>query len=110
LGGGTDFPYECIEEWINKKIIVDNFVILSDMMISEGFTDLEAHGKSSNKLIKQYKETTNKNLKMFSIDLEGYGMEANAGKEFEDTQYIKIFGMSDNVLKYISTVEGVSQI
>lgn len=34
LGGGTDFPYECLDEWRANKVHFDNIVFLSDMMIA----------------------------------------------------------------------------
>lgn len=40
LGGGTDFPVEVIHELKQKKIKIDNIVILSDMMISDGHSDI----------------------------------------------------------------------
>lgn len=36
LGGGTDFPTEVIELAIADKEKIDNIVIFSDMMISNG--------------------------------------------------------------------------
>ena len=40
LGGGTDFPIECIQKFYKDNIKVDNIIILSDMMISKGHTDI----------------------------------------------------------------------
>jgi len=40
LGGGTDFPFDYLEKIINEKTHVDTFVILSDMMISPGRTEM----------------------------------------------------------------------
>ncbi|KAL4453468.1 hypothetical protein ABPG74_017675 [Tetrahymena malaccensis] len=111
LGGGTDFPYECIDEWTQKKIYVDNIVILSDMMIANGYSDIRQGQNSVLNSIKNYKNEVNPNLKIFAVDLQGYGKYFNLGDEFNENNYIKIFGMSDSILKFISVKQGgVNQI
>ncbi|KAL4483605.1 hypothetical protein ABPG72_006671 [Tetrahymena utriculariae] len=106
LGGGTDFPYECIDEWTKNKTHVDNIVILSDMMIAEGYSDINVRGSSIVNSIKKYKDEVNPNIKIFAVDLEGYGKCINLGDEFNENNYIKIFGMSDSILKFISAKQG----
>lgn len=70
LGGGTDFPYECINEWTANNTHVDNVVLLSDMMIAAGYSDIEVHGNSIVNSINEYKKKINPKLKVFAIDLE----------------------------------------
>lgn len=106
LGGGTDFPYEAIDEWRANKTHVDNIVILSDMMIADGYSDIAVRGNSIVNSLKKYKEEVNPNLKIFTIDLESKGQCLNLGEEFNENNYIKIFGMSDSILKFIQTKEG----
>ncbi|KAL4439282.1 hypothetical protein ABPG74_016945 [Tetrahymena malaccensis] len=111
LGGGTDFPYECIDEWTQKKIHVDNIIILSDMMIASGHADINMGQNSVIESLKKYKDEVNSNLKIFAVDLQGYGQNLNLGDEFNENNYIKIFGMSDSILKFISAKQGgVNQI
>ena len=102
MGGGTDFPTEVIQTCISKRIKVDNIIILSDMMISEGHDDIA----STNKIISEYKSKVNNNLKVFSIDLRGYAKSLDLGSEFNQKNFIRIFGMSDSVLSFISLREG----
>lgn len=73
LGGGTDFPYECIDQWRADNIHVDNIIILSDMMIADGYSDIAVRGNSIVDSLKKYKEVVNKDLKVFTIDLESKG-------------------------------------
>ena len=39
------------------------------------------------------------------MDLEGYGQALNLTDEFSEKNFIRIFGMSDAVLKFISFKE-----
>ena len=111
LGGGTDFPYECIKELQEKEIKVDKIIILSDMMISPGHQDIQCHNLSVNSVINNYRNDLNPQLKVFSVDLRGYGMNLNLGDEFNDENFIRIYGMSDGILKFIAFREdGKGQI
>ena len=111
LGGGTDFPYECIMELQEKKVKVDNFIILSDMMISPGHSDIQNRNFSVNSVISNYRNDLNPQLKVFSVDLRGYGKTLNLGDEFNEENFIRIYGMSDGILKFISFREdGKGQI
>lgn len=73
MGGGTDFPVEVVKSWINNNIRMDNAIILSDMMISEDYGGIE----SSNEIMREYIDKINPNLKVFSLDLVGYGNRLN---------------------------------
>ncbi|KAL4466476.1 hypothetical protein ABPG72_016617 [Tetrahymena utriculariae] len=106
LGGGTDFPYECIDEWNQNKTHIDNIVILSDMMIASGYQDISVGSNSITRSIQRQKNEVNPNLKIFAVDLHGYGQSLNLGDEFNENNYIKIFGMSDSILKFISVQQG----
>ena len=110
LGGGTDFPFKCIREHIDKKIKVDNMVILSDMMISQGYSEIDTGEQSTSDLLNEYRNKVNSNLKIFSIDLRGYSKVLNLSDEFNEQNYVRIFGMSDGVLKFISNKEKGSQL
>ena len=111
LGGGTDFPYECITELQSKKIKVDNIVILSDMMISPDHEDIECHEDSVNSVLNNYKNEMNPELKIFSVNLAGYGNELNLGDEFNEENFIRIYGMSNGILRFIAfKEEGKGQI
>jgi len=68
LGGSTDFPTKVITQYLNDKIKVDNFIILSDMMISTDSND----GYGFIDQIANYRSKINPNLKVFSVDLKGY--------------------------------------
>ena len=110
LGGGTDFPFKCIREHIEKKIHVDNIVILSDMMISEGYTQIDTGKQSTSDCLNELKNKVNPSLKIFSIDLRGDAKVLNLSDEFNEQNYIRIFGMSDGVLKFISVKEKGTQV
>jgi hypothetical protein len=110
LGGGTDFPFKIIREHIEKKILVNNIVILSDMMISPGYSEIDQGQQSCSELFDEYRKKINGSLKIFSIDLRGYAKVLNLSDEFTEENYVRIFGMSDNVLKFISVKEKGTQI
>lgn len=110
LGGGTDFPYECIDEWTASKEHVDNIVIFSDMMIAEGYSDISVRGNSIVNSMKNYKNIVNPSLKVFTVDLESKGQCLNLGDEYNESNYIKIFGMSDSILRFISNKQSNSQV
>lgn len=110
LGGGTDFPFACIRKHIDQKIKVDNIIILSDMMISEGYEEIDTGVKSTSEILNEYRNKVNNALKIFSIDLRGYAKVLNLSDEFNEENYIRIFGMSDGVLKFISVKEKGSQV
>ena len=52
---------------------MDNIVILSDLMISDGYQDYSDKDGSTIEYLKDYIKTVNQNLKIFSVDLKGYG-------------------------------------
>lgn len=72
-------------------------------MISQGQDDIG----NANLAIENYRLAMNQELKIFSIDLRGYGKEM--ALDFGDTNYVRIFGMNDSVLRFISLKE-VSQV
>ncbi len=45
-------------------------------------------------------------MKVFSVDLKGYGRGINLGEEFNEKNNIRIFGMSDSIIKFIAFKEG----
>ena len=94
LGGGTDFPVQVVKNWIQNEIIVDSAIILSDMMISQNYGGID----SSNEIMRKYINSTNKNLKVFSVDLVGYGERMYLEEQFAENNFIRIFGMSDSIL------------
>lgn len=110
LGGGTDFPFKIIREHIEKNKLVNNIVILSDMMISPGYSEIDQGEQSVSDLLNEYRTKINPSLKIFSVDLRGYAKVLNLNDEFNEENYVRIFGMSDSVLKFISVKEKGSQI
>ena len=70
LGGGTDFPTEVIQQLIDSQEKVDNIIIFSDMMISNG--PHSGIASSYIRAINCYKDKVNSKVKVFSVDLQGY--------------------------------------
>ena len=102
LGIWTQFPYECIIELQKNNVKVDNIIILSDMIISPGHRDNHCHGLSVNGVINDYRNHINFKLKVFTVNLMGYGMDLSMGDEFNEENFIKINGTSDGILKFIA--------
>jgi len=101
LGGGTDFPYDYLEELIQKKIKIDNFIILSDMMVAPGKNEMQARGHTVSEILKKYRTQVNPDLLFVAIDLYGNGkslVDVNCDNPLE----IQITGFSDNILRFIA--------
>ena len=47
LGDGFEFPFEYIEDLIRQRKKIDNFIILSDMTIAPGYTELVGPGPAA---------------------------------------------------------------
>ena len=69
--------------------------MLSDMMVSEGHEEFRKGEKTVSKTIRDYKDKVNEHLKIFSVDLRGYGKSLNLDKEFTEANFVRIYGMSD---------------
>ena len=66
-----------MECFVKKKKKIDNIIILSDEMLSNNNFKIST-------ILNDYKNTLNQNLKIFSIDLVGYGKEINLSDEFNE--------------------------
>ena len=76
LGWGENASSSLVQvlQLIKKSTdVVDNIVLLSDLMISDGFNDFSDHDGSPVDFLKDYVNTVNPNMKIFSVDLKGYG-------------------------------------
>jgi len=109
LGGGTDFPFEYLQELIAKRVKIDNFIIFSDMMIAPGKNEMAARGTSVSDILKKYRETVNPDLLFVAVDLYGNGksiIDVNS----DDPKNVLITGFSDNILRFISERGGNKQL
>jgi len=109
LGGGTDFPYEYLEELIAKRIKIDNFIIFSDMMIAPGKNEMEARGNKVSSVLKKYREAINPDLLFVAVDLFGNG-KSIVDVNTDDPKNVLITGFSDNILRFISERGGNKQL
>ena len=75
------------------------------MMISDGYDDIATHNFSASKVLTQYKNEYNPEVKLLSVDLRGYAKTLNLSDEFTKRNHVRIFGMSDSILKYITLKE-----
>ena len=66
---------ETVEKVLLKpKIKADNVIVLSDMMITQGFSEgYGSKGKTFADVIKQYIKEVNPDVKFFFVDISGYG-------------------------------------
>lgn len=103
LGGGTDFPFDYLEDLIERREKIDNFVILSDMMIAPGHGEMaNSHGRTVSATLARYRKEVNPDLLFVSVDLCGSGsslVEVSEGKHPND---MLISGFSDGILKFIA--------
>eukprot|EP01114_Cavostelium_apophysatum_P006176 TRINITY_DN1741_c0_g1_i2.p1 TRINITY_DN1741_c0_g1~~TRINITY_DN1741_c0_g1_i2.p1 ORF type:complete len:614 (-),score=239.75 TRINITY_DN1741_c0_g1_i2:40-1881(-) len=102
LGGGTNFPFEYLEDIIAKKVHIDRFVILSDMMIAPGHQEMDRHGDTSvSKILSRYRAEVNPDMIFFAVDLFGNG-KSIANVDTENPLNVLITGFSDNILRFIA--------
>lgn len=110
LGGGTEFPYDWFEEAIKEKKWIDNFIIFTDMMLSEvtGHDVFARGGRTSYEIITEYREKVNPDMRYVTVDLAGSAKELKGAKYESEFKNLLIGGYSDSILKMISTT-GVKQ-
>jgi len=101
LGGGTDFPYDYLQNLIAKKKKIDNFIILSDMMIAPGKNEMIINERSVSGILKEYRKKVNPNLLFVAIDLYGNG-KSIVDINIDSPNDVLITGFSDNILRFIS--------
>lgn len=102
LGGGTDFPAEYVAEMTKKRTHIDNFIILSDMMIAPGRQEMAMRGHTVSSLIGAYRRSVNANMLFVAIDLFGAGKSLVACEEGGSPNDVLITGFSDHVLRFIA--------
>lgn len=108
LGGGTEFPFDWFEEALDKKKWFDNFIIFTDMMISEmsGYDIFQrSQGKytKSFDIVNAYREQVNPDMRYISCDLAGHSQQLKGAKFEKDFKNLLIGGYSDSILQFIST-------
>jgi hypothetical protein len=108
LGGGTDFPFDFIEELIESKTHIDQMFIFSDMMISPG-TDAMSHTISGENwtvasILQAYREQVNPNMLFVTVDLAGHGRSVLGAELEDDFRNILITGYSDAILRLVSEI------
>ena len=105
--GGSTNAYLCFE-WLNiNKVPVDRILLFSDMQCYDSGSGNMYGGYSgySNSIVKQwnqYKKTVNKNTKLYSFDVSGYG---TAQTPQGDRNVLLVGGWTENILKYIPYFE-----
>jgi len=109
LGGGTDFPYDYVEDLIHKKKKIDTFIILSDMMVAPGKSEMESRGHTVTSILKLYREKVNPDLLFVAIDLYGNGRSL-VDVNIDNPKNILITGFSDNVLRFIAEKGNLKQL
>lgn len=92
-GGGTNLSLP-LKEMINKNIVADRLIILSDNEINYGFTS------ACQSLADEYRRKVNKDLWIHAIDLQGYGTQQFVGGKTNI-----IAGWSEKVLEFINLAE-----
>lgn len=102
LGGGTDFPYDYLQELMQKNVHLDTFIILSDMMVAPGHNEMPLHGNSISNILNAYRTKVNPNLLFVAIDLYGSGKSIVEINNRDNPLNVLITGFSDNILKYIA--------
>lgn len=95
--GGTDMSL-IFTELINKHIMADRIIILSDNMCNAGMTFWNRTTVQS--LADEYRKKSNNNLWVHAIDLQGYGTQ-----QFHGARTNIIAGWSEKVFDFILLAE-----
>jgi len=110
LGGGTDFPYDYLEDLIYRKEKIDNFIILSDMMVAPGKNEMQARGFTVSSILKKYRSEVNPELLFVAIDLYGSGKSLVDVNEGSNPKDVMITGFSDNILRFVAERGNAKQL
>jgi len=114
LGGGTDFPFDYLDDLIEKNQKIDQFIIISDMMIAPGRNEMtgsiNAKSNTISGILEKYRKQVNPNLLFICVDLNGSGHSlVNLDEGEKHPNDILITGWSDQILRYIAE-RGTSQL
>lgn len=113
LGGGTDFPYDYVDQITREGVHIDNMFIFSDMMVSPGKNEFanSASGKSNSiaKVLKRYRKNVNPQMKFVTVDLAGQGRSLVGAELDNDLLNIEVTGYSDAILRLVSELQ-ISQV
>jgi len=101
LGGGTDFPYDYLHNLISEKKRIDNFIILSDMMIAPGKNEMTLQGNSVTQILLKYRTEVNPDLLFVAIDLYGGG-KSIVDVTSDESKNVMVTGFSDNILRFVA--------
>lgn len=101
LGGGTDFPYDYLENLLVQKTKIDTFIIFSDMMIAPGHNEMATRNRTVTGILKEYREKVNPELLFVAVDLYGNGKSV-VDINVDNPLNVLITGFSDNILRYIA--------
>jgi len=102
LGGGTDFPFDYLEDLIRRKEHLDNFIILSDMMIAPGEEEMQKGTATVSDILERYRKEVNPNLLFVAVDLYGSGKSVVNLNEGASPNDVLITGFSDHILRFIA--------
>lgn len=86
--------YLPLVEMIEKKIVVDRLIIISDNEVNQGFE------RTCQSLADEYRRKINNDLWIHAIDLQGYGTQ-----QFIGSKTNIIAGWSEKVLEFINLAE-----
>jgi telomerase protein component 1 len=139
LGGGTDFPFDYLEDMIAGKSPdggvlgggggapprIDNFFILSDMMIAPGRMEMGGPGAGGysatsgsaaaraggvSGVLREFRRAVNPDLLFVSVDLKGQcgrsTVELEDGAPGAHPNDVLVTGYSDEILRYVVERKG----
>ena len=135
LGGGTDFPFDYLEEFIQTATgatgaatgggaadpAIDNFFIISDMMIAPGRQEMSSGGYRASSgsqstraegvsgVLRQFREKVNPDLLFVTVDLHGSGrsqVQLEDGAAGAHPNDVLVTGYSDEILRYVVERKG----
>jgi len=80
---------------------IDNFIILSDMMIAPGKNEMNYRNHTVTGILNKYREKVNPEMLFVAIDLFGNG-KSIVDINTDHPKNVLITGFSDNILKFIA--------
>ena len=102
LGGGDDFPFEIIHDLIKNNQKIDNFFIISDMIISKGYNEIGTAELNTTNIFEDYLNKINQNAKFFSFNLKGNSISFSHIDDIKEKSFFRIHSIHNDIFRFIS--------
>jgi len=106
--GGATYANKCIALMLSQNIFADRIIFLSDMQSYSAYEwSSQLENQSVQALVKRYRLTVNESVRVYDIDLSGYGTV-----QFDPNNMlnVQIGGWSERIFEFMEVLEQQSNI